>query len=331
MIVRWRNASAERPERRRRAGTARAVTDENGEVTERTAYRPFGEETPLTPVTAVGLPETKGFIGERFDDTSGLQYLNARYYDPKLAMFIQPDWWEVTKPGVGTNRYSYSFGDPVNGRDPGGHAKSTMVGRLLDRLFGGGSNLTRNAASEAASKAVIEKGMRVLRDNAVKEAWRQEAELVKRTGRGTRKWTKKEIEELLSKGQVSGYQGHHINNVAHNPELAGMADNIRFCNVCEHRGAHPGGYNLETSGEMINRGEVYEAATGEKMPGAAASDLTFDDVMRDAATAAENASDSSLGASVIEFLEPPQMMFIDMFLGDAIYRQMYCPDRKMCS
>ena len=27
------------------------------------------------------------------------------------------------KPGVGTNRYSYSFNDPVNGRDPGGHAK----------------------------------------------------------------------------------------------------------------------------------------------------------------------------------------------------------------
>jgi len=25
------------------------------------------------------LAETKGFIGERFDDGSGLQYLNARY------------------------------------------------------------------------------------------------------------------------------------------------------------------------------------------------------------------------------------------------------------
>ncbi|OYX39575.1 MAG: hypothetical protein B7Y91_00715 [Rhodobacterales bacterium 32-64-14] len=60
--------------------------------------------------------------GQRaLDDQSGLQYLNARYYDPKLAMFIQPDWWEVTQPGVGTNRYSYSFNDPVNGKDPTGH------------------------------------------------------------------------------------------------------------------------------------------------------------------------------------------------------------------
>ena len=66
-------------------------------------------------------PEAKGFIGERFDADAGLQFLNARYYDPKLAMFIQPDWFEVTKAGVGTNRYSYSFNDPVNKMDPEGN------------------------------------------------------------------------------------------------------------------------------------------------------------------------------------------------------------------
>ena len=43
-----------------------------------------------------------------------LQYLNARYYDPELSLFLQPDWFEVTKAGVGTNRFSYSFNDPVN-------------------------------------------------------------------------------------------------------------------------------------------------------------------------------------------------------------------------
>jgi hypothetical protein len=36
-------------------------------------------------------------------------------------MFIQPDWFEVTKKGVGTNRYAYSGNDPVNGSDPGGN------------------------------------------------------------------------------------------------------------------------------------------------------------------------------------------------------------------
>jgi hypothetical protein len=37
-------------------------------------------------------------------------------------MFLQPDWWEVLKPGVGTNRFSYSFNDPVNKLDPLGNA-----------------------------------------------------------------------------------------------------------------------------------------------------------------------------------------------------------------
>ncbi|MDA5094059.1 hypothetical protein O2N63_08145 [Aliiroseovarius sp. KMU-50] len=36
-------------------------------------------------------------------------------------MFIQPDWFEVTQPGAGTNRCSYSFNDPVNLSDPNGN------------------------------------------------------------------------------------------------------------------------------------------------------------------------------------------------------------------
>lgn len=38
------------------------------------------------------------------------------------AMWLSPDWWEVTEQGVGTNRYAYAHGDPVNLRDPGGNA-----------------------------------------------------------------------------------------------------------------------------------------------------------------------------------------------------------------
>lgn len=36
-------------------------------------------------------------------------------------MFLQPDWFEVTMPGVGTNRFAYGLGDPVNLSDPGGN------------------------------------------------------------------------------------------------------------------------------------------------------------------------------------------------------------------
>lgn len=40
---------------------------------------------------------------------------------PVSAMFIQADWLDPTQPSVGTNRYAYSFNDPVNLIDPGGN------------------------------------------------------------------------------------------------------------------------------------------------------------------------------------------------------------------
>jgi hypothetical protein len=35
-------------------------------------------------------------------------------------MVLQPDWFEVLKPGVGTDRFSYSFNDPMNFSDANG-------------------------------------------------------------------------------------------------------------------------------------------------------------------------------------------------------------------
>jgi len=91
------------------------ITDANADWGVERAYAPFGTDKEWNNASAVDpLPEDIGFIGERKDAVSGLHYLNARYYDPKLRMFIQPDWIEVTEPGVGTNRYAYSGNDPVN-------------------------------------------------------------------------------------------------------------------------------------------------------------------------------------------------------------------------
>ncbi|MGO4339997.1 RHS repeat-associated core domain-containing protein, partial [Labrys sp. KB_33_2] len=72
--------------------------------------------------------EDHGYIGERQDET-GLLYLNARYYDPHIARFVSPDWWDPTQEGVGTNRYSYADNNPINVADPSGHYGDTKNGQ----------------------------------------------------------------------------------------------------------------------------------------------------------------------------------------------------------
>ena len=98
------------------------ITDDLGATITTRDFAPFGDMEGHEWVDPLSQPESKAYIGERFDPETGLVYLHARYYDPKLGLFTQGDWWDPTIPGVGTNRYMYSFGDPVNLSDPNGHS-----------------------------------------------------------------------------------------------------------------------------------------------------------------------------------------------------------------
>ena len=60
-------------------------------------YGPYGK--PLTnPING------KGYINQRFDPETGLQYLHARYLDPELGLFLSPDTWDPMLPGVDVGR-----------------------------------------------------------------------------------------------------------------------------------------------------------------------------------------------------------------------------------
>ena len=87
-------------------------------------------------------------------------------------------------------------------------------------------------------KSDSDKTISTLRQQAVDRAWEREVELV-RDGKGTRQWTAEEQKELLEKGRVEGYHGHHMQSVKINPENAGNPDNIQFLTRDEHiKGAH---------------------------------------------------------------------------------------------
>jgi RHS repeat-associated protein len=119
---------------RNQLGSVRGVTGTGGLRAELSTYRPFGEQDE--GITGTPVAEAKGFIGERYDADAGLQYLNARYYDPKLGLFLQPDWFEVTQAGVGTNRYAYAGNDPVNRKDTNGNQVSDKYSQSGIEAYG---------------------------------------------------------------------------------------------------------------------------------------------------------------------------------------------------
>ena len=68
------------------------------------------------------MPTARRYTGQRLDAATGLYFYNARYYDPGLARFTQPDTI-VPNPGdpQSLNRYSYAGNNPLRYTDPSGH------------------------------------------------------------------------------------------------------------------------------------------------------------------------------------------------------------------
>ena len=86
------------------------------------------------------------------------------------------------------------------------------------------------------------------RQAAVRNAWKAEKQNVL-NGRSSRDWTTAEKSELISKGSVSGYEGHHMKSVSEHPKFAGDPNNIQFLTHDEHlNGAHKGSYHNPTNG-----------------------------------------------------------------------------------
>jgi hypothetical protein len=75
---------------------------------------------------------------------------------PASARFLQPDTFDPWAEGVGTNRYSYSGNDPINGSDPNGHQpvknQTTTLSGFLIGLFGSKSKVASLKGSAAQQK-----------------------------------------------------------------------------------------------------------------------------------------------------------------------------------
>ncbi|ARN73934.1 RHS repeat domain-containing protein [Oceanicoccus sagamiensis] len=68
-------------------GTPQVVTDENQTVVWQANKKPFGE----TEEVVSGIDQQARFLGQYFDEESGLAYNYYRDYDPSLGRYIQSD------------------------------------------------------------------------------------------------------------------------------------------------------------------------------------------------------------------------------------------------
>ncbi len=113
------------------------VTDKNGTKVEDIYYYPYGEIRTDTGTLSV----RHKFTGHEYDAETGLIYMGARYYDPKLARFISADTI-VPMPFYPQtlNRYSYAINNPIVLRELDGHCFwSTVVSWI-----GSGYNTAKN-------------------------------------------------------------------------------------------------------------------------------------------------------------------------------------------
>jgi RHS repeat-associated protein len=111
-----------------RLGSTTVVADDQGNEVGRVLYDPYGEV--LESTLPAGITD-RLFTGQRWDDTIGLYDYNARFYDPQIGQFTQPDSLVSDPLNPATwNRFSYTAGNPVNNTDSSGH----FVDTLLDAL-----------------------------------------------------------------------------------------------------------------------------------------------------------------------------------------------------
>jgi hypothetical protein len=108
-------------------------------------------------------------------------------------------------------------------------------------------------ASEPETVGFSTNNIKADRQRAVYQAWKQERNMVKNTGRGTVDWTESQQNELITTGKVKGYEGHHINSVKGHPEMAGNPNNIKFVTPQENLDLHGGNFQNPTTGPLIER------------------------------------------------------------------------------
>ncbi|RGN77117.1 hypothetical protein DXB41_15895, partial [Segatella copri] len=99
-------------------GSSSYITNLDGEVVQHIEYVPFGEVFVEERNNIWNTPYL--FNAKEFDEETGLYYYGARYYDPRVSLWISTDISEEKYPFSST--YCYAENNPIKFIDPDGKA-----------------------------------------------------------------------------------------------------------------------------------------------------------------------------------------------------------------
>ena len=131
-------------------GSTSYITDDKGNITQYTAYLPYGELLVDEHSSSEDLPYK--FNGKELDEETGLYYYGARYLQPVASVWYGTDPLFEKYPSV--SPYMYCHANPINLIDPDGmdDYKINKSGQLIfwrktnakstHRIFSSESNIT---------------------------------------------------------------------------------------------------------------------------------------------------------------------------------------------
>ena len=96
-------------------------TDTNGNRIQHYEYSIYGQSRFTESANA--FPVSRRYTAQVLDDETGLYFYGARYYDPQLGRFVQPD--SIIPDDFNPqsyDRYAYSLNNPLKYVDPDGHS-----------------------------------------------------------------------------------------------------------------------------------------------------------------------------------------------------------------
>ena len=104
-------------------GSSSYITNLDGEVVQHVEYVPFGEVFVEERNNIWNTPYL--FNAKEFDEETGMYYYGARYYEPKVSLWISVD--KLSEEDLKVSSYCYTDNNPIKYLDPDGNKKHNWI------------------------------------------------------------------------------------------------------------------------------------------------------------------------------------------------------------